>query len=165
MLLHLKPNKMKTLLLISLLGLSMACFSQTSEEEYLYVTYGYKEQLLKGLDDKKGYSWRPITEFNFLNDSGKLVWKKSLPSKFEFEGLYRDEEDTPCAIVAIYKEKESMKKKDGLFICIPHAKSDQAILAKADTYFEEEIDFDKAVLKHYSGGLSKLAIVLAQHGD
>jgi len=136
--------------------------AQTSEEEYLYVTYGYKEQLLKGLDDKKGYSWKPITEYKYVNDSGTLVWKKSLVSKFEFEGLYRSGETAPCAIVAIYKEDETMKKKDGQFICIPHADSGQDIIAKAKKYFEEEIGFDKNILSYYSLGLSKLAITLAQ---
>ncbi|NJO87153.1 MAG: hypothetical protein HC821_03880 [Lewinella sp.] len=44
------------------LALSLSCCSlsaQTTEEEYRYVTYGYQEQLEKGLDDKKGYSWKP----------------------------------------------------------------------------------------------------------
>jgi hypothetical protein len=136
--------------------------AQTTDEEYLYLTYGYKEQLLKGLDDKKGYSWKPLAEFKFSNESGKLMWKKALISKFEFEGLIRENETAPCAIVAIYKEKEDMKKRDGLFIPIPHADSGQDIIAKARKYFEEEIEFDKNILSFYSLGLSKLAVVLAQ---
>lgn len=152
-----------TILLILLVSCSMTFLSaQTSGEEYLYLTYGYKEQLLKGLDDKKGYSWKPLAEFKFSNESGKLMWKKALVSKFEFEGLFRENETAPCAIVAIYKEKEDIKKKDGLFIPIPHADSGQEIIGKAKTYFEEEVDFDKNVLSFYSLGLSKLAIVLAQ---
>ena len=137
-------------------------FSQTTEEEYLYVTYGYKEQLLKGLDDKKGYSWRSVTEFKFTDESGTLTWKRSQVSKFEFEGLYRTSENFPCAIFAIYKEKEDMKKKDGVFICIPSANSGQDIIAKAKKYFEEEIDFERSTLSYYCLGLSKMAIVLAQ---
>lgn len=152
-----------TILLILLATYSMTILSaQTSDEEYLYLTYGYKEQLLKGLDDKKGYSWQPLSEFKFSNESGKLMWKKALISKFEYEGLFRDNETAPCAIVAIYKEEEDMKKKDGIFIPIPHAESGQDIVAKAKIYFEEEIDFDKNLLSFYCLGLSKLAVVLAQ---
>ncbi len=135
--------------------------SQTTEEEYLYVTYGYKEQLLKGLDDKDGYSWSTLAEFPFVNASGNLLWKKSIPSKFVFEGLYRDDESRPCAIVAIYKEKADMARKDGTFICLPHPESGQEIIGKAKVYFEEEIDFDKDLLNYYSQGLHKLAMTLA----
>jgi len=135
--------------------------SQTTDEEYLYVTYGYKEQLLKGLDDKDGYSWSTLAEFPFVNASGNLLWKKSIPSKFVFEGLYRDDESRPCAIVAIYKEKADMARKDGLFICLPHPESGQDIIGKAKVYFEEEIDFDKDLLNYYSQGLHKLAMTLA----
>ncbi len=137
-------------------------FCQTSEEEYLYVTYGYKEQLLKGLDDKKGYYWKPITEYKFTDESGTLVWKKSMVSKFEFEGLYRDDETAPCAIVAIYKSNETMKKKDSVFIPIPHADSSQETIAKAKKYLEEDINFAKSTLSFYSLALGKLAMVLAQ---
>ncbi len=146
--------------------LAMICWSmidaQTTEEEYLYATFGYNEQLDKGMDDKKGYSWKTLTDYNFVNKKGTLMWKKSQVSKFEFEGLYRDGESAPCAIVTIYKEDEDMKKKDGVFLCIPHPDSGQDVLAKAETYFQEEIDFDADVLSYYSLALSKLAIHLAQ---
>ena len=148
--------------LILILFLSHPIFSQTSNEEYLYTTYGYKEQLLKGLDDKKGYHWKPLTEFSFTHQAGKLVWKKSSQSKFEFEGLYRVGEYAPCSIVAIYKEQAHLPKKDGVFICLPHPNSSGEIMTKATQYFEEEIEFDKHLLNYYSQGLSKLAMVIAQ---
>ncbi len=137
-------------------------YAQTTAEEYLYATFGYNEQLDKGLDDKKGYSWKALTDYKFVNNKGTLMWKKSQVSKFEFEGLYRDGESAPCAIVVIYKEDEDMKKKDGVFICIPHPDSGQEILAKAEKYFREEIDLDADVTTYYSLALSKLAIYLAQ---
>ena len=154
---------MKTLcFIITLLLLSHDLFSQTTHDEYLYTTYGYKEQLLKGLDDKKGYSWKPITEFAFTQKAGKLMWKKSSRSKFEFEGLYRVGEYAPCSIVVIYKEQEHLPKREGTFICLPHPNSGKDILAKSAQYFEEEIGFEKNVLNYYSQSLSKLAMVLAQ---
>ena len=154
-------RKLLFILLITLMYVGNT-YAQTTEEEYLYVTFGYDEQLDKGLDDKKGYSWKPLTDYKFVNKKGTLMWKKSQVSKFEFEGLYRDGESTPCAIVSIYKEDADMKKKDGVFVCIPHPDSGQEVLAKAETYFLEEIDFDADVLSYYSLALSKLAIHMAQ---
>jgi len=126
---------------------------QTSEEEYLYATYGYQEQLQKGLDDKKGYYWKVLTDYVFVDESRKLLLKQNKVSKFEFEGLFRTAESVPCAIVVIYKKDENQKKKDGLFISIPHADSGQDIIAKAELYFEKKVDFNRELLKHYSLGL------------
>ncbi len=150
------------LILIFLLS-PVFLFSQTSEEEYLYVTYGYKEQLLKGLDDKKGYAWKQILEYKFVYDNEKLIGHKSNLSLFTFEGLYRIGESKPCAIVSIYRKDENMKKRDGVFICIPHPKSETDIYAKMETYFKEKVDFNALLLRYYALALSKLGIVIAQN--
>ena len=138
-------------------------FGQITNEEYLYTILGYKEQLQKGLDDKKGYEWKPLCEHRFVNNSGKLVWKKTQVSQFLFEGLYRIGEQTPCAIVAIYLEDKEMPKKDGVFISIPHENSSQSILQKASVRLEKEVDLSPGTLLHYARGLQKLAIKLAQN--
>ena len=153
---------MRLLLLLLLTFNFILGYAQTTEEEYLYVTYGYDEQLDKGLDDKKDYAWKPLTDYKFTNNQGSLIWKKSKVSKFEFEGLYRENENAPCAIVVIYKEQENQKKKDGIFICLPHPNSSQEIIKKAELYFREKIDFKPDLLNYYSLALSKLAVYLAQ---
>ena len=155
---------MKYCLVFLFLSLFFSSFSQTTEEEYLYVTYGYKEQLLKGLDDKKGYRWETITEYRFKEEGNGLpvIGNKAVPpGKFEFEGLHRTGENAPCAIVAIYKEKDSMEKRDGLFIPIPHPKSDQEVLERGKMYYTKEIKFKPAIQTQYILALQKLAMYLA----
>lgn len=138
--------------------------AQTTEDEYLYVTYGYKEQLLKGLDNKKGYTWKPLMQYVFMTGDKAipLVGKSSSTlSKFEFEGLYRENAPTPCAIVAIYKATEEMLKRDAVFIPILHPQSSKDIIAKAEKYFEEEIKLKSKVQTEYIFALGNLAMYLA----
>jgi hypothetical protein len=143
--------------------LHLTLVAQTTEEEYLYVSFGYKEQLLNGLDDKKGYSWKQLSEYKFVYDNEKLIGRKSgMVSIFSFEGLYRAGETKPCAIVAIYREKESLKKRDGVFICLPHPKSGTDIFAKVQTHFEKTVDFNSVQLRHYGLALGRLATTIAQ---
>ena len=145
------------------LMVSMISYSQTNEEEYLYLTFGYQEQLQKGLDDKKGYSWKTITQYKFSNKSGlPVINKTSFVSSFQFEGLYRDKESYPHSIVCIYRKDESVKKRDGIFIPIPHHKSGQDILAKADEYLKKEINLKPEILYHYSIALSRLVAQQSQ---
>ena len=153
---------MKNKFMIAFLLSSYCLFSQTTEDEYLYVTYGYKEQLLKGLDDKKGYSWKEILEYKFVYDNEKLIGHRSSISLFTFEGLYRMGESKPCAIVSIYRKDENMKKRDGVFTCIPHPKSGSDIYAKMETYFKEKVDFNALLMRYYALALSKLGILIAQ---
>ena len=136
---------------------------QTTEEEYLYVTYGYKEQLLKGLDDKKGYAWKPLLEYRFTYDNEKLIGHKAVLQLVTFEGLYREKETHPCAIVAIYRKDDGMKKRDGIFICIPHPNSGSDIYAKMETYLREKVELNAVQLRNYALALSKLSITLAQY--
>jgi hypothetical protein len=155
---------MKNLLIIISFFIAYPNFAQTTEEEYLYLTYGYKEQLLKGLDDKKGYRWEPVTDYKFILEGGGLPLigsKERAPGKFEFEGLYRTHQNAPCAIVAIYKEWATMEKRDGLFIPIPHPASGQEVLDKAKTYFTDEVKFKTDIRTQYILALQKLAMHLA----
>lgn len=159
-----KRLKFYCLLIVTLLLLRNEIFSQTTEEEYLYTTYGYKEQLLKGLDDKKGYSWKPLSKYIFMStDKGiPLVGKSGgTMSKFEFEGLFREGGAVPCAIVAIYKATEDMQKRDAVFIPIPHPRSEKNIIAKAEQYFTEEIKLKPKVQTEYVFALGNLAMELA----
>lgn len=156
--------RLLTVAVLLLVGLS-SLLGQTTEEEFLYTALGYKEQLLKGLDDKAGYRWKPICGYTFPNESGKLIWKKSAISSFEFEGLYRSGENAPCSIVAIFKEDAAARKRDGLFICLPDPASGQEIIAKARKYFLEEVELSDKELEEYTFALGKLALTLAQEQE
>lgn len=135
--------------------------SQTTQEEYLYVTLGYKEQLQKGLDDKKGYSWKSLYQHQFPYKKSGFLNGKVETGVFDFEALYRYNEAQPCSFVAIFREKQGIGKKDGKFVCIPHPLSQKDIHAKAEKHLCEEANFSGPVFQQYAIALSKLAIKLA----
>lgn len=135
--------------------------AQTSEQEYLYSIHGYKEQLQKGLDDKKGYFWKPLFQHKFPHRKNGFFSGQFLTGIFDFEALHREGESKPCAFVVIFREQEGISKKDGIFICIPHPKTEKDIQAMAEKYLIEESKFSENVFRQYAIGLSKLAITLA----
>ena len=107
--------KSLTIIIGLILVASFSAFSQTTEEEYNYLTKGYKFQIESGLDMKKGYTLQDLTSHN--------VGER----KTEFKALFRDGEDKPCAVLCIYN-RPSTGFKD--YICIPHFDSDKAIWDK-----------------------------------
>jgi hypothetical protein len=136
-------------------------FSQTTQEEYLYVTFGYKEQLQKGLDDKKGYSWKPLMQHQFSYKKNGFLNAQFQTGVFDFEALYRDTVARPCAFGIIFRERQGIAKKDGVFVCIPHPLSDKDIHLKAEKYVLEEAKFSESVFQQYAVALGKLAIKLS----
>lgn len=142
-------------------ALAFPLAAQTSMEEYLYVTLGYQEQLRKGLDDKKGYSWKQLLQHKFSFKKGGFITDQYQTGVFDFEGLYRDGEVKPCAIAAIFRQTEGTYKKDGVFICIPHPATEKDIKAKAEKHLLEETRFSERVFQQYAIGLEKLAMKLA----
>ncbi|HTB06486.1 MAG TPA: hypothetical protein VK806_05985 [Bacteroidia bacterium] len=111
---------MKGILILLCFILPIQVYSQsTTEEEYNYITKGYKTQADQGLDIKKGYS---------LKNYGK--WLLSFGNKSKgatFKGFYRDGDPKPCAIMAIYQElnKDSVPTVTEYY-CIP-VKSGEAL--------------------------------------
>lgn len=106
-------------------------YGQTTEEEFQYVTYGYREQLQKGLDDKDGYYWKPILQHKFQYESDKFFRKETHIGLFDFEGLYRKGSSTPCATVAIYRRGTRAKRTGFLFAC-PTMSQPKAFWTKRD---------------------------------
>lgn len=104
----------------------------TTEEEYNYVTKGYKIQIESGLDMKAGYT---------LKDFGEWSLKYPDASRgFIFKGLYRGEETKPCAVMAIYQKKVNEKKKLEYY-CIPTLDAEplwSKTLAQLDESFNSE---------------------------
>lgn len=103
---------MKNLLLIVLSIVSFSLLSQTTQEEYNYLTKGYKIQIESGLDMKSGYSLQAITTHSVG------------PRVTEFLGLYRDGENVPCATLMIYTHQNTGFKR---YLCIPSFDADPKI--------------------------------------
>lgn len=96
---------MKKLLVIKFLILSFPCFAQeikidpTTEEEYNYMTKGYKVQMESGLDMKKGYSF---------DDFGQET--KVGNYSFHFKALIRDDKKQVAGVLVITKSSVSGKQ-------------------------------------------------------
>lgn len=102
---------MKKAIFLLTLFISVSAFvkAQTTEEEYNYVTKGYKVQMESGLDMKKGYTLKDLGNWslNFGSDGTREA---------TFKGLYRDNSDKPCAIMLIYTRPSTNYKE---YYCIP----------------------------------------------
>jgi len=88
--------------------LTTFAFGQTTQDEYNFITKGYKIQVESGLDMKKGYSLKDITEYS-TNSDGTI-------RKVEFKALIRDGEKKPCAILCKYKRVDTERTE---YLCIP----------------------------------------------
>ena len=80
----------------------------TTQDEYNFITKGYKIQVESGLDMKKGYSLKDITEYS-TNSNGSV-------RKVEFKALLRDGQTKPCAILCKYKRLDTGFNE---YLCIP----------------------------------------------
>lgn len=123
---------MKTNFLIAIaLLFSLNIFAQTTEEEYNYVTKGYKVQMETGLDMKKGYALKDLGTWslNFGTDGTRDA---------SFKGLYKDNATKPCAIMLIYKRPSTGYTE---YYCIPTTDAPEALwnktLDQINTHFSE----------------------------
>ena len=117
-------------------------FVGTTETEYNYITKGYKIQRESGLDMKKGYT------FKDLNNNFYGIYK------MQFKGLYRENEQTPCAIMIIMNYDG-----DTDYVCIPHYESDKNIWKMYADYIESLGERSKAL----SWGIAKCAAYFARN--
>lgn len=98
----------KLFTLIAIITLAFASHSQTTQEEYNYITKGYKMQLDGGLDMKKGYTFDDVGEYYITSGEVRRTCT--------FKALYRSNELKPCAIMLIYKRSDNNFLD---FLCIP----------------------------------------------
>lgn len=98
---------------------SIASFCQgTTQEEYNYITKGYKVQLESGLDMKKGYFFKEL--------NGGKTTKGSEKRQCEFKALYRENSNKPCAILMVYKRTDISNGAE-YYLCIPSVHSSDEI--------------------------------------
>jgi len=137
---------MKNLFSISCIVLSVVtAFSQTTLEEYSYLTKGYKIQVESGLDMKAGY------EMHYAQTT--VLRKSSFNRNVEFKYLYRAEEEYPCAILMIM-ERTDTDYKD--YLCIPTPNSSEPIWNQAKKDFYKSIDTWTVSSRDYAWGMIKM---------
>lgn len=121
---------MKKILIISIIALSTTkLYSQgTTQEEYNYITKGYKAQIEGGLDMKKGYSFIDMGKWSLLTGSEKR--------NCEFKGLLRDGEKKPCAVMMVFKRTDISEGTTG-YICIPSIDAEEAIWQQTLNFLNE----------------------------
>lgn len=141
---------MKKLFIILIAGLTLSptLYSQdyqsapTTEEEYNYVTKGYKTQIESGLDMKKGYKFQELGE-EAIGDY-----------EFTIMCLIRTSSNEVAALLIKTKSENSGKT---YYFCIPHDNSDLS-----ERYFKDLSGWDYGITKAYSYFLStKLGDIVA----
>lgn len=97
----------------------------TTQEEYNYVTKGYKIQIESGLDMKKGYSIKPIdaSVSGIITTSNGFKTEVS-EAQLQSSALYRDGEAKPCALIVTYFNR---KRNFLEHLCIPSLDAHQTL--------------------------------------
>lgn len=102
----------------------------TTLEEYNYLTKGYKVQIDTGLDMKKGYSFKDLSE-------SSLTYQDGVIRSVEFKSLIREKSKTSCAILGIYENSDLPELSN--YFCIPSINADKKIW---DTALQALSSFD-----------------------
>lgn len=136
---------MRNYLSIAICLISLSVFGQTTEEEFNYITKGYKIQLESGLDMKKGYEFKDI--------DGWGVNYNSFQRKASFKQLFREGETIPCATLMILERTDTDYKE---YLCIPHFESTDEIWKKAYYGFRESAKDWTEASRGYVWGLIKM---------
>ncbi|MEO8238475.1 MAG: hypothetical protein ABI576_10230 [Flavobacterium sp.] len=126
---------MKKITLLLLLAFSFS-YSQTTVEEYNYVTKGYAETISKGLDLKKGYS---LSEIYHYTDTGY---------NFIFQSLTNDKTKKISCIMVIAHSRTWDNK---YYLCIPIGNGE------LEKKYKDQLNlWDAPILSAYSLALSQI---------
>lgn len=92
-------------------------YSQTTQEEYNYLTKGYAEQVEKGLDMKQGYDLKDVTssKTRYTNNKYRQITVKALhkTNSGKFKAL----------LVEFYRSSNNHT----IYVCVPSTGSDAEI--------------------------------------
>lgn len=116
----------------------------TTQEEYNYVTKGYKIQSESGLDMKKGYSF---TEYSNIKDGARSLIIK---------GLLRDGEKKPCAMLLLYTNTDYSSTP--FYLCLPTEDAEGALWT---AYYESTATWTGGTGRWINYNLGKLLMRLA----
>ena len=126
---------MKGLLLVALATFSIlsSLQAQTTQEEYNYVTKGWKNHLEDGSDVKQGYSMKYVKEVKVTSADGQ----RRKATLWEFIKRKEIGVDITVAFMIIYQKNEDASD----YICVPHPKSDATIQAAyAQMLYDGKVD-------------------------
>ena len=118
--------------------------SQTTLEEYNYVTKGYKVQIESGLDMKKGYTFEDIHTIHIQYSDG-------IVREAEFKALFKNGQKLPSALLCIYSHSDKEAKD---YICIPQFNSTKEIW---DSTYARISAIEGDNVTPFMWGLAKLA--------
>ena len=133
-------------------SLEVTEIAPTTEEEYNYLTKGYKIQVESGLDMKKGYSLvdlSPSKGWSISFNEGSIV------RSIKYKALVRDGETKPCAILCIMERKDTGYSS---YWCIPSSNAPKELWNKLFNDIDKESEVWKDV---HIWALSKLVSTLS----
>lgn len=135
----------ESLSLFSLLFTVVIAVSQTTLEEYNYLTKGYKVQMESGLDMKEGY------ELKYAYTT--TIRKKSFNRTIEFKYLYRTKDTIPCAILLVLARTDT----DYIdYLCVPSFNSTKELWAKSKEDFVKSANNWNAYARDYTWGMLRM---------
>lgn len=123
-------------------------YSQTTQEEYNYITKGYKVQVESGLDMKKGY------ELVDLGNSGLDAGSEH--RECIFKGLVRTGQNKPCAIMMVY-HRTDISNGVTWYVCIPSANSSEEIWQQTLNFINENFKDNNIMMQTIVWSLMKLS--------
>lgn len=113
---------MKTIILSILCMLPLWVLGQTTQEEYTYITKGYKRQITEGLDPaKKNYTFELIEKLDSEQEESN--------TSFTFTRMVHKKDGLKAIILSFYQ--------DGTLetFCLPHPKTKESIYLPAIQQF------------------------------
>ncbi|MCA1967230.1 MAG: hypothetical protein LDL23_11350 [Flavobacterium sp.] len=135
-----------TSLVITILFSITSSFGQTTQEEYNYITKGYKVQLESGLDMKKGYSFKDMGNSTVTSGSEKRTT--------EFKALLKEGQSKPAAIMMIYKRTD-IANGAVIYVCIPSPDAPKEIWQQTMDFISTNFKNNDVMLQTVIWGLMK----------
>ncbi len=159
----------KLLFILPLTFIFISSFAQgevegTTEEEFRYITKGYKIQQESGLDMKRGYFFRDLGSKGISQTRNEITSYK----KVELQVLYREANpEYPCAIMMIVKKGVKGQDEFKEYYCIPNPNSSNEIWLTCTNHFYQNIGEGnyKDALLGYSWGLAQFTATLMELAD
>lgn len=148
--------KKLTIILSTILVLFISTTSkmnaQTTQDEYNYLTKGYKEQIEKGYDMKKGYTMTDLGNWG-LNYGAQQ-------RQCTFKGLVRQGQKQPCAILMIY-QRTDIANGANWYICIPSNNSSDEMWQQTLAFINSNLKDNNPMLETFIWALMKFSSHMA----
>jgi len=137
-----------TALMLTILFATTSIFGQTTQEEYNYITKGYKVQVESGLDMKKGYTLTDLGDWGLNSGSENRTCL--------FKALVRQGQTKPCAIMMIYKRTD-ISNGANYYVCIPSSDASDEIWNQTLTFITTNFKDQNTMMQVVIWALMKLS--------